>query len=71
LARVKKGMKRINVDIPVSLHTAMRVEAIQKHMRFGDLVVERLGGSPKTRTRKRIKRTERIEGESLGSGEKL
>jgi hypothetical protein len=70
LARVKKGMKRVNIDIPVSLHTALRVEAIQRHMRFRDLVVERLGGSRKRRVGKRVRRTKRIEGESLGEGGK-
>ena len=70
LARVKKGMKRVNIDIPVSLHTALRVEAIQRHMRFRDLVVERLGGSRKARARKRVRRAKKAEGESLGEGEK-
>ena len=69
LARVKKGMKRVNVDIPASLHTAMRVEAIQRHMRFGDLIVERLGGSRKARTRK-TKKIKKVERESLGEQEK-
>jgi len=58
-SRVKKGFKRLNVDIPEKVHRKLRIEAFSLGLKVGEMVALKLAARTPRRRRKRAKRRRR------------
>jgi len=60
LAKVKKGYKRLNVDIPKKVHMQMRIEALKLGLKVPEMVVMKLTART-SRKRKDVVKREVVE----------
>ena len=59
--KVRKGLKRVNIDIPEKLHKAWRIEAFKKDVSFKDFIYDMLMSGAKKQSKKRVKKVKNVE----------
>lgn len=67
---MKRGFKRLNLDIDAKFHKALKLEAIHRDMNLKDLVIMKLKASMRERAIKR-KKEKRVQTPKLQEEAKL